>query len=54
MCHGHVSAHAAEHGERLQADGARRLPRVLLHVLGEVPAVAVGDATGGADVGTAT
>ena len=46
--HVHVPAHVVGDRERLLANGARRLPRVLLHVLGEVPALGVGGAADGA------
>ena len=50
----HVPAHCADHGERLLAEGTRRLPRVFLHVLGEVPPVNVGGAADGTHTRAAT
>ena len=49
----HVRPHVGHPGERLLTEGTSRLARVLLHVLGEVAPVAVGDAADGADAGSA-
>ena len=46
----HVSAQCEGHGERLLAEGTRRLARVPLHVLGEAAAVCVAGAADRADV----